>query len=95
VTPGREAEFITAWRELSATFAKLPAQPLWGTLLVSEREPGLFYSFGPWKSIADIEAMRANPEAVGALERLVALCDRAAPGTFRLVAHVDLSPPTA
>lgn len=91
VAPGREVEFMNAWRALTIVFANLPARPLWGTLLASEREPGLFYSFGPWENIADIEAMRANPDAQVALESVAALCERATPGTFRQVAHVDLA----
>jgi quinol monooxygenase YgiN len=90
VRPGREAEFVTAWRALSEAFAALPARPLWGTLLQSEREPALFYSFGPWASAADIAAMRADPGARSALERVAALCEHATPGGYREVAHVDL-----
>ncbi len=91
VIPGRESEFIAAWQDLSVSFSKLPARPLWGTLLASESDPSLFYSFGPWASHADIEAMRADPSAREALERVASLCERATPGTFRQVAHVDLS----
>jgi hypothetical protein len=90
VSEGREAEFLTAWQALSAAFASLAAKPLWGTLLASEREPGLFYSFGPWEKLEDIEAMRADPGARLAIDKVIALCDSATPGTFRLVAHVAL-----
>jgi hypothetical protein len=92
VTPGREAEFIAAWQALGVSFSNLSRRPLWGTLLASESEPTLFYSFGPWASRADIEAMRADPSARAALERLFALCETATPGTFRQVAHIDLRP---
>ena len=92
VRSGREEEFVAAWRALGDAFASLTARPLWGTLLASEREPGLFYSFGPWARAADIEAMRADGGARAALERVASLCDRATPGTCRLVAHVDLRP---
>lgn len=33
MTPGREAEFVAAWRELSDVFARLERPPLYGTLL--------------------------------------------------------------
>lgn len=91
VRPGEEAKFIEAWRALSASFAALAARPLWGTLLQSQREPGLFYSFGPWASLADIEAMRGDPAARDAIEKVSALCEQATPGMYRLVAHVDLT----
>ena len=91
VQPGREEEFIAAWRALSDVFAELPARPLWGTLLRSEREPSLFYSFGPWASEADIGAMRADPATQSAIARVAALCERATPGTYRQVAHVTVA----
>lgn len=90
VQAGREEEFIAAWRALADTFAALPARPLWGTLVRSEQEPTLFFSFGPWASDADVAAMRADPAARGAIERVAALCERATPGTYRQMAHVDL-----
>lgn len=93
VRPGREAEFIAAWRRLAAVFAALPARPLWGTLLQSEQEPSLFYSFGPWASAADVAAMRADPRAQETLAALAALCERATPGPYRRVVHVDLRAP--
>lgn len=95
VHPGREEEFVDAWRALSRAFAALPAQPIWGTLLRSEREPTLFYSFGPWAHEADIAAMRASPVARAALESIMGLCVQATPGTYREVAHVDLREPPA
>jgi len=91
VLPGREAEFVAAWRALSDTFAALEARPLWGTLLQSEREPSLFYSFGPWRRAEDVAAMRADPAAKAALERVAALCERATPGAYRQVVHIDLT----
>lgn len=57
---------------------------------MSER---VFYAFGAWANPADVEAMRADPGARAALDRVAALCERATPGTCRMVAHVDLRPP--
>ena len=94
VPPGREGDFIEAWKALSASFASLSARPLWGTLLASESDPTLFYSFGPWASVTDIEAMRADPAARAAIERVAAICARSTPGTYKVVAHVDLRSPT-
>jgi hypothetical protein len=90
VIPGRESEFVRAWRQLARAFASLAARPLWGTLLQSTENPSLFYSFGPWASEADVLAMRADPEALEAIGRVTALCEQARPGAYRLVAHVTL-----
>ena len=95
VKPGREAEFIAAWQALGEAFAALPRRPLWGTLLQSEHEPGVFYSFGPWATAEDVAAMRADPAAQTALGRAVALCERATPGPCRRVAHIQLGEPGA
>lgn len=88
--PGREEEFIAAWRALSETFFALEHPPLWGTLLQSEAEPTVFYSFGPWESREDIAAMRADPTARAAMDRVVELCESVKPGPCRLVSHVDV-----
>lgn len=90
VKPDREPEFIAAWQELGEVFRSLPDPPGTGTLLRSEADPNLFYSFGPWSRIEDVEAMRAEPRAQAAIARLVALCAEASPGTFRVVATVPV-----
>jgi hypothetical protein len=88
VKPGNEAVFIEAWQSLGETFHALPNPPGQGSLLQSETDPTLFYSFGPWHRKDDIAAMRADPNAAAALKRLFDLCDEAAPGNYRLVAQV-------
>jgi hypothetical protein len=90
VTPDREEEFIAAWHDLADTFSALERPPLWGTLLHSETEPTLFYSFGPWASGEDVASMRGDATARDALGRLVDLCESARPGPCRMVAHVDV-----
>jgi hypothetical protein len=87
VKPGRADEFIAAWTDLGDIFGALPDPPGTGTLLQSTAEPDLFYSFGPWRRLEDVAAMRANPEAQAGIGRLVALCEEAAPGSFRVVAE--------
>lgn len=88
VTPGREAEFIAEWEALGQVFSRLPHPPGTGRLVQSLSEPALFYSFGPWERLEDIDAMRNDPQAKAGIQRLVGLCTEATPGTFRLVAEV-------
>lgn len=90
VRSGQEEAFIEAWDALAAVFSSLDGKPLWGTLLRSVEDPSLFYSFGPWRSEADITAMRGSPEAAEAVGKLVALCSEATPRTYTLVRHVSL-----
>ncbi len=90
VQPGEEEAFIAAWNALADAFSALPAQPLWGSLLRSATDPQLFYSFGPWPSAADVEAMRADPAAQQALEQVRSHCLEAEPGMYTLVRHVQV-----
>jgi hypothetical protein len=89
VTVGQEEAFRAAWLELAAVFvgAQNPAQ--FGVLLQHETDRSLFYSFGPWNSMADVEAMRRSPEAQDAFLRVTSLCDEAQPGAYHLVEFVD------
>jgi heme-degrading monooxygenase HmoA len=88
VKPGYEEEFIAAWKTLGAIFSQLPAPPIGkGTLLQSMTEPTLFYSFGPWRSLEDIQSMRQDSHAQAEIERLRELCSEAIPGSFQVVAE--------
>lgn len=88
VKPGQEEEFVAAWKALGQIFSELPNPPGTGTLIQSVSDPQLFYSFGPWKRVEDIEEMRSNPRAQTGIQRLISLCAEATPGTFRVVAEV-------
>ncbi|MBI4492075.1 MAG: hypothetical protein HY690_04710 [Chloroflexi bacterium] len=89
VKPGQETAFVAAWKELGAFFMSLPEPPEPpGTLVQSLDDPQLFYSFGPWKSLEAIQAMRADPRTPAMIRQLAALCSEARPGNFRLVATV-------
>jgi hypothetical protein len=88
VQPGNEAAFIATWEQLGAIFWRLPQPPTGkGTLLQSLANPTLFYSFGPWDALDDIEAMRNDPQAQQGIAKLQALCTEATPGSFRVVAE--------
>lgn len=88
VKPGHEAEFIAAWKLLGGVFSTLPHPPGRGTLVQSVSDAQLFYSFGPWSRLEDIQEMRNDPRAQAGIQRLVDLCTEATPGTFRLAAEV-------
>jgi heme-degrading monooxygenase HmoA len=86
VKEGREEEFVEAWKGLSDYFLALPNPPGTGTLVRSVEDPRLFYSFGPWRSVEDIQTMRSDPRTPEMIGKLTVLCEGAKPGTFRLVA---------
>jgi hypothetical protein len=88
VKEGRQQEFIATWKELGTVFAGLQRAPAGkGILVQSISDPALFYSFGPWRSLEDIAAMRADERAKTGIARLRDLCTEAVPGSFRVVAE--------
>ena len=88
VKEGQQAEFIVAWKRLGAIFASLPYPPSGkGFLIQSTTDPTLFYSFGPWRSLEDITAMRSDPQAQDGIAGLRELCSESTPGAFRVVAE--------
>ena len=91
VRPGAEAAFLAAWEALAAEFTRLLAPPLWGTLVRSMSDPGLFVSFGPWRRLEDTVAMRAAPAVQAAFAALRSTCDEMTPGTYELVRHVHVN----
>jgi len=88
VKPGHEADFVAAWKELSDIFTSLPNPPGGtGVLVQSTADPTLFYSWGGWRSLEDVAAMRANQRAHEGIGKLRKLCTEATPGSFRVVAE--------
>ena len=76
VRAGQEHEFLRIWREeLAPAFLSFNPSAQ-GTLIQSLNDPQEFYSFGPWDSLAQMQAARSDPGAQAALAKLVALCDR-------------------
>jgi hypothetical protein len=86
VKEGMQSEFVEAWKDLGRFFRNLPNPPGEGTLLQSLDEPQQFYSFGPWRTIDDIQQMRDHPETPEAISKLMSFCEEGRPGTFRVVA---------
>jgi heme-degrading monooxygenase HmoA len=87
VKEGKEEEFVEAWKnDLGDYFLRLPNPPGTGTLIRSVEDPQLFYSFGPWRSLEDIQKMRSDPRTKEVIGKLATLCEEAKPGTFRVVA---------
>jgi hypothetical protein len=86
VKDGKQSEFVEAWKALGGYFRGLPHPPSEGTLLQSVDDERLFYSFGPWHTLDDIQEMRGRPETPGEIAKLMDLCDDGRPGAFRVVA---------
>jgi heme-degrading monooxygenase HmoA len=88
VKPGQEESFIAGWKEGGAFVFTLPSPPIPPYVLIqSLGDPMLFYSFGAWRSLEDVQAMRAHPRTGELTGKLAALCEQATPGAFRVVAR--------
>lgn len=88
VEEGRQDEFIAAWQSLGRIFGTLPHPPVGkGVLIQSISDPSLFYSFGPWQGVEQVEEMRDDPDAQAGIRRLRELCSEASADTFRVVAR--------
>ena len=74
VKPGREDEFADGWREMAEWTTRSVSSGASGTLLRDRERTNRFVSFGPWASVADIDAWRADPgfgERVGRMRDLL------------------------
>lgn len=90
VKKGQEKAFIKAWVNLAETFAQLEDPPVEGRLIQSISDSTLFYSFGPWRRLTDVEAMREDRLAQEAFQAVQALCEKVVPDTYRLVRRARL-----
>lgn len=74
VKPGREDDFVRAWRDLArrgSSELEVAGRP---TLLRDRETPNVFVSFGPWPSIEDVNRFRSSSafrESVAAMEDLL------------------------
>jgi quinol monooxygenase YgiN len=87
VKPGREEEFVRAWRELGA-WSRAQAADARGTLVRDREAPNRFVSFAPWPSAAAAEARRGEPGFGERIEALRALLDDFELTTLDVVAEV-------
>jgi hypothetical protein len=58
VKPGREEEFVAAWRELVPVGKALGSDD--ASLLRDRDDPNVFRSFGPWPDLETIARFRAE-----------------------------------
>ena len=86
VKEGKTDDFIAAWERFGNALSQVPnSPPVQGTLIQSLSEPLVFYSFGPWESLEDINAMRNNENVKKALAAIIKLCQEAKPGNYKTV----------
>ena len=89
--PGKEQQFVAAWRELGEwTLEKFPdAAAGTGTLLQDRDDPTLFASFGPWQSKAAVQQWRADPGFQDRVAAMRGLLESFEPHMMEEVARVE------
>jgi heme-degrading monooxygenase HmoA len=86
--PGREEEFVSAWRELATwTTREIGGNPS-AKLLRDVTDSRRFVSIGPWDSLEAIDAWRALPEFRERVSALREFLESFEPLTLELLAEV-------
>jgi len=83
IKDGNLDEFLHIWEEkLAQEFIKLnPYSKV--TLIQSLDNPNIYYSFGPWTKLDQMQAARSNVNYRSAISELVSLCDLSKSGSFK------------
>lgn len=82
VTPGREEEFVGAWREFAEWSSEAMPGSGWARLVQNRERPNVFLSFGPWESDEAVEDWRASAGFQERVGRIRGLLESFEPGTY-------------
>jgi len=91
VAPGREEDFVAAWKEMAEwTSAEIPGSS-WATLLQHHEERNVFLSAGPWETAEAIAAWRESPGFKEHVGRIRGMLEDFEPGVFDLRVQIGTS----
>jgi heme-degrading monooxygenase HmoA len=88
VKPGKETEFMDTWKAFAMWTRGHHDWVKDVTLLRDPANPQRFFSFGPWRRLADLEDWKRTPEYIKAINDLKELCDEVQPNTLTCVAYL-------
>jgi hypothetical protein len=82
-------EFLHIWeKDFASVFIRLnPYSKI--TLLQSLENPNIYYSFGPWTNLEQMQSSRANENYRSVLSRLISLCSETRQGSFKNVLSIS------
>ncbi|MGH2488526.1 MAG: antibiotic biosynthesis monooxygenase family protein [Candidatus Limnocylindria bacterium] len=86
--PGREAEFVAAWREFAEWSLATIGGGRWAKLLRDRAQANRFVSIGPWDSLERIEAWRSHPGFGERVGRMRDMIESLEPSTLEAVVEV-------
>ena len=76
VKPGREAEFVAAWKEMLELATADPGIPDSSPTLLRDRDqPNVFVSFGPWPDAGAVARFRASDVFRAGVDRMQELLE--------------------
>lgn len=88
VKQGKEEEFLKIWTDL-ANWTKANEMCSISVILLQDLEQkNLFMSFGPWKTLACVQAWRQQPEFKAAFMKLKEVCDEIKTSTMKSVYNI-------
>lgn len=88
VKPGREQEFVDAWRELAEWSTTEYGPDGWGKLLRDKENKARFRSVGAWPDERAVEEWRASDGFKQRLAKIRELLEEVTIGTFDLATEV-------
>jgi len=89
--PGREQEFVDAWREMAEWSSKEYGPNMWGKLLRDKEAPARFRSVGAWPDEHAVEEWRASDGFKQRLAKIRELLEEMTIRTFDVATEVGLT----
>ncbi len=89
IKDNKQEEFLDIWeKDFAAAFIKLnPYSKV--TLIQSLENPNIYYSFGPWLNLEQMQSSRSSDIYRSVISKLVSLCDEARPGSFKNIVSIS------
>jgi hypothetical protein len=75
--PGKERDLLAVWQELCDGFDQLAGPPSGPVILIqSTADPALHYTFAPWRTFENVQAMRADARTLELFRQATELCQK-------------------
>ena len=89
IKPGREEEFLSAWKDFATWTSESGAGALEGTLVQDVQEPRRFFCFWPFVDEPGINKWKGDAKHREFMMRMRAYCESHTPAICRTVGYVE------
>jgi heme-degrading monooxygenase HmoA len=93
IKPGREGEFVAAWKDFATWTAMAKMGAMEGTLVQDVAEPRRFFCFWPFESEEGIRRWRNDPKFREFMMRMRAHCESWQPSISKTIGYIKEVPP--